>query len=1394
MERKLYMRPRASDFRVESDGSVLFMQTKTTTTHVPATADENPYSELRVWGVTESGHSLVLLVRDFKPYFYVKLRDHMNPQWIVRDLNKYLGEEYPKEITGDLFVFHTECVYKKNIMGYVPPEEDTLNLLKIRMSAPRYLAKARDALEDGVVTDGHTCQTFEANIIFTMRFMVDISLSGCQWVSLPTGSFKQLTQGKERSNLRTSLVFLCTDYTQIVPISPKVKGELAPWRWLSYDIEACRYQPGFPKAEEDPITQLCFVLEEEGKGIIWKQAYCLAPAGQSCSEIYGVNLCVYPTNQEPQMLLDVRQFILDCDPDFFTGWNIDKFDNPYTFRDRPRVFQIWKQVSDISRDADKVTLVINKTLTSRAHGTIKSTELVCEGRSGYDGYMHTRLIERTLGLRSYGLNNVAIVVLENDGKVDVPHWQIPILQQGTDADRAHLTHYCMVDAELPLQIMHKRMAMENGAEQARVTGIDFCQMLGGEGKKTFSKLLRVIKDKNVTVPSSAPTENDEETMGGHVFPPKRGYYVKKPVVTCDFASLYPSIIIAYNISFDTICSLAWARANLKPTDYRIPPYIENPTYCFVRSHIHLGVMAELEYDLLAARAEAKVDLKNEKDPKKKAVLDARQLAIKLCANSGYGFFKAHYISNKNCMEAITAWGRYMIELTEKVICEHFTPEHTRYIYQIAPTAMNFVMAYMLNYLNEDATGKTKKPTYAGYSRSDIENVSWWRVAMMIHFKRDIVDEPAELIYGDSVTHDTPCLLLNVETGARFIDTIDNLIHGKWEIRSDGKQVGVVSHDIRVWTEKGWTAIRQIIRHRVNKRIYRVLTHTGVVDVTEDHSLLDTNANKISAVECAVNDTLLLHAYPPFEDKHCRKDLDEYVRCDTQGKLGAATSYYLMRSLGYNVLIDTRQDNPDIYQLTGSLGKPVENAHQIKRITDVTHLYQGGDQYVYDLETENHHFQAGVGQMIVHNTDSVMVAFGEMPNERAWYLGERASFLATCYFERPNELECEAVKQPAIFIKKKGYIVRERLWGSDKGKIKVQGETAKRRDNFLLVANLQRQCAEILMRDASEGGPDVIAAIELVHTTIKKLLMCKVDISELVLSATFSKTLQQYKEGGTKPAHVELWKKKRDRAHITGEYLESTGDRVPYVVMPAPSTKTGVCEVKKWQRVEDPEYCMRNGLYPDPLWYLEQLKKPLIRLLSPVFTGDITEWITPQNRHHPLLEKIFEDIQTTLQGERMHTQEHITAKIGSSKKKLAKMMAYRILFEGAHARVRVFKSVRKEAEQQKKNNTEGKGTLAGFVSKGLRCLKCMNIIHSNQHSISKALCRECLPHHSTIYYDALQKYNHKERLFNAAWTRCQRCQGSLVKEVICGNRDCDNFYRRIALQVDIEDIVEKLNRF
>ena len=51
------------------------------------------------------------------------------------------------------------------------------------------------------------------------------------------------------------------------------------------------------------------------------------------------------------------------------------------------------------------------------------------------------------------------------------------------------------------------------------------------------------------------------------------------------------------------------------------------------------------------------------------------------------------------------------------------------------------------------------------------------------------------------------------------------------------------------------------------------------------------------------------------------------------------------------------------------GKQRRNPNAIKKIIDIKY-----DGFVYDLTTENHHFAAGIGNMIVHNTDSVFFTF------------------------------------------------------------------------------------------------------------------------------------------------------------------------------------------------------------------------------------------------------------------------------------------------------------------------------------------------------------------------------------------------------------------------------------
>lgn len=49
-------------------------------------------------------------------------------------------------------------------------------------------------------------------------------------------------------------------------------------------------------------------------------------------------------------------------------------------------------------------------------------------------------------------------------------------------------------------------------------------------------------------------------------------------------------------------------------------------------------------------------------------------------------------------------------------------------------------------------------------------------------------------------------------------------------------------------------------------------------------------------------------------------------------------------------------------------------------------------------------------------------------------------------------------------------------------------------------------------------------------------------------------------------------------------------------------------------------------------------------------------------------------------------------------------------------------------------------------------------------------------------------------YNALWTQCQRCQGSLHQDVLCTSRDCPIFYRRKKVQKDLNEAQATLSRF
>ena len=157
------------------------------------------------------------------------------------------------------------------------------------------------------------------------------------------------------------------------------------------------------------------------------------------------------------------------------------------------------------------------------------------------------------------------------------------------------------------------------------------------------QILREASPRDLVLPV-VKVSQDNQFEGATVIDPIRGYY-KQPITTLDFASLYPSIMRAHNLCYTTLINNKSEKESLGADDF-----IKTPTGDeFVKSTVREGLLPMILKNLLDARARAKKALKIETCPFKKKVLDGRQLALKISANSVYGFTGAQ-VGKLPCLE------------------------------------------------------------------------------------------------------------------------------------------------------------------------------------------------------------------------------------------------------------------------------------------------------------------------------------------------------------------------------------------------------------------------------------------------------------------------------------------------------------------------------------------------------------------------------------------------------------------------------------------------------------------------------------------------------------------------------------------------------------------------
>ena len=557
-----------------------------------------------------------------------------------------------------------QVVMRENLYGFQGNKKSWY--LKITVREPKSISRLRSSLESSAQNLNYKnlwsnteagLLTFD-NIQYLLRFMIDTGVTGMSWVEAVAGRYRLLDEHEKQSHCQLEAV---VDYRDMIAHAPHGEWlKMAPLRILSLDIECAGRKGIFPEPNEDPVIQIANVVTRHGEAKPFvRNVFVL----DTCSLI--VNTQVLEFSREEQMLMAWRDFLEKVDPDVIIGYNIANFDFPYLL-DRAKHlkcsgFPFWTRLKGTHTQSKEASF------SSKQMGNRESKATNTNGRIQLD---LLQLIQRDHHLRSYTLNSVSAEFL-GEQKEDVDHTIITELFNGTPDSRRRLAVYCLKDAYLPQRLMDKLMCLVNYTEMARVTGVPFNFLLSrGQQVRFISQLFRKAMEQQLVIPNTK-SQDEQDYEGATVIEPVRGYY-GVPIATLDFASLYPSIMMAHNLCYTTLLNknVVERLGMVKDEDYIVTPNQD----MFCTTKVRKGLLSQILEELLGARKIARKELAVEPDPFKKAVLNGRQLALKVSANSVYGLTGAT-VGKLPCLaiaSSTTSYGRKMIEKTKEEVEAKYT--------------------------------------------------------------------------------------------------------------------------------------------------------------------------------------------------------------------------------------------------------------------------------------------------------------------------------------------------------------------------------------------------------------------------------------------------------------------------------------------------------------------------------------------------------------------------------------------------------------------------------------------------------------------------------------------------------------------------------------------------
>ncbi len=538
-----------------------------------------------LWGLKEDSTPILLLDRNFRPYFYV-LPENDAPLTELKTRIKLLS----KPASPIIEVTELEKKY------YGKPAK----VLKVVTVIPEYVRTYREEVRKlGGVRD-----VLEADIRFSMRYLIDKDITPCSWLEVEVdGPF---TNPKYRV---PEIYEVKGEFSRIEdPFPPKMKV-------LAFDIEV--YNPGgTPRPSKDPVIIVSFA--------------------KSMNDVDILTASEGPRGDE-NLLRKFVEYVRSYDPDVIVGYNTNGFDWPYLTQR--------SEVLGIKLDVGRVKGGVPRT---SAYGHISIS-----GRLNVDLYNFAEEIHE---VKIKSLEEVAdyLGVIKKSERTIVPWYEI-FVYWDDPKKRKVLISYARDDAISTIGLAEKFLPF--AIQLSSLTGLPLDQVgAASVGFRLEWYLMRAAYKFNELVPNRV--ERHYETYkGAIVLEPVKG--VHENIAVLDFSSMYPNLMIKYNIGPDT-----FVPGECSEDDCHVIPGLN---YKF-RKHPP-GFYKNVLETLLALRKKVKEEMKKyPPDSPEYRLLNERQKALKVLANASYGYMGwvgARWYFRKGA-EAVTALGRETIRQAIKI--------------------------------------------------------------------------------------------------------------------------------------------------------------------------------------------------------------------------------------------------------------------------------------------------------------------------------------------------------------------------------------------------------------------------------------------------------------------------------------------------------------------------------------------------------------------------------------------------------------------------------------------------------------------------------------------------------------------------------------------------------